>query len=47
MKTAQFSPNPASIVDVSTFISILKNVKNLQKEVRRRLIVTQNTDYFI
>jgi hypothetical protein len=31
MKTAQFSPKPASIVDVTTVLRILKHVKNLQR----------------
>jgi hypothetical protein len=31
MKTAQFAPKPASIVDVTTVLRILKNVRNLQR----------------
>ena len=31
MKTAQISPKPASTVDVTTVLRILKNVRNLQR----------------
>jgi hypothetical protein len=31
MKTAQFSSKPASIVEATTVLSILKNVRDLQR----------------
>jgi hypothetical protein len=31
VKTAQLAPKPASIVDVTTFVRILKNVRNVQE----------------
>jgi hypothetical protein len=31
LKTAQFSPKPASVVDVATVLRLLKNVRNLQR----------------
>jgi len=46
MKTAQFSPKPAQIVDATTVLSVLKKYE-IYKEERRSLSVIQNIDYFI
>jgi hypothetical protein len=44
MKTAQFSPKPAPIVEAKTVLSILKNVRNVQRSKKE---THSDTEYIL
>ena len=44
MKTARYSPKPAPIVDAKTLLSILKNVRNVQRSKKE---THSDTEYIL
>jgi hypothetical protein len=47
MKTAQFSRKPASIVDVTTVLGILKNVRNLHRSKKESHFDTEHRLFYL
>jgi hypothetical protein len=47
MKTAKFSPKPTSILDATTALSVLKNVRNLQRSTKKSLSDTEYKLFYL